>query len=120
MSELIPKFKDGQVVRAEWEGKSVNARITEVKEYNNELTYLIGNCWCCANDIKKWIPKVNDKVITTKILHKYNIYNENYIKNEYNIIGTVIEVREKENSVILDDYSSVLIKDLKPYIEGTK
>jgi hypothetical protein len=33
MSELIPKYNVNDVVRAEWEGKSIIARITEVTFY---------------------------------------------------------------------------------------
>lgn len=90
-------------------------KIKEVKDENDRVTYLIGSCWCCSNDIKKWVPSVGNNVITAKILYSYDCYEDNYIESCYTIIGTVIEVREKENSVVLGDYSTVPIKDLKPY-----
>lgn len=70
--------------------------------------------WCNAVDIKKWIPEAGEKVVTDKMLWLYDEIEDSYSSHQYTIISTIIEVREKENTAILDDYSSVKISDLKP------
>ena len=184
MSELKPKFKVNEVARAEWEGKSIKAKIIEViifeklnfvgykldtdqffreeelstdirvgdiikSEFNGVISLATKTgtenanvveveCanngsfrLCTSSEIehlsegemqsmldplsfstKKWIPKVHERVVTDKMLWIYDKIEDSYSAHQYTVISTVIEVREKENIVILDDYSSVKINDL--------
>lgn len=92
-------------------------QILEIKEENNRKSYLIGNSWCCSNDIKKWIPKKGDKVITTMQLSQINpnSFDGNGATSNYNVILKVIEVREQSHCVVVEDYSEISIDRIKPY-----
>lgn len=117
----VISYKTGDfVVASGIRFNSVEEIISTRKESDGRTIYLISNngCkkWCNAVDIKKWIPKVNEKVVTRLTLAKINpLSQDGYgISRFYNIIATVIEVKETENIAILDDYSSVKIPNLIP------
>ena len=109
-------YKTGDfVVASSIRFNCVEEIISTRKESDGRTIYLVGNKWCAAVDIKKWIPEAGEKVVTRLTLAKINPAEsqDRYgISRFYTIIATVIEV--KENNVIIDDYSSVKISDLIP------
>ena len=109
-------YKTGDfVVASSIRFNGVEEIISTRKESDGRTIYLVGNKWCNAVDIKKWIPEAGEKVVTRLTLAKINPAEsqDRYgISRFYTIIATVIEV--KENNVIIDDYSSVKISDLIP------
>lgn len=108
-------YKTGDfVVASSIRFNGVEEIISTRKESDGRTIYLVGNKWCNAVDIKKWIPEAGEKVVTDKMLWLYDEIEDSYSSHQYTIISTIIEVREKENTAILDDYSSVKISDLKP------
>lgn len=98
--------------------KGVGEIISTKKDIDDRELYLISanglKSWCVEVDIKKWIPEVNDNVVANKVLFLYDAMEDSYNSHLYTTIAKVIEVHEKENSVILDDYTCVNISDLTP------
>ena len=88
------------------------------KEQDSRILYLISDngCkkWCCSNDIKKWIPKVNEKVVINIQLAQINpgSFHNYCITRYYTVIMKVKEVLD--NTVLLEDYSSAKFEDLTP------
>ena len=112
-------YKNGDfVVASSIRFNGVVEIISTRKKSDGKTIYLISSngckIWCNAVDIKKWIPKAGEKVVTDKMLWLYDEIEDSYSSHQYTIISTIIEVREKENTAILDDYSSVKIENLKP------
>lgn len=108
-------YKTGDfVVASSIRFNGVEEIISTRKKSDGKTIYLVGNKWCNAVDIKKWIPEAGEKVVTDKMLWLYDEIEDSYSSHQYTIISTIIEVREKENTAILDDYSSVKIENLKP------
>ena len=112
-------YKPGDfVVASSIRFKGVDEIISTRKESDGTTTYLISSngckMWCNAVDIKKWIPEVNEKIVANKMLCIYDEIEKSHRSHLYTVISKVIEVKERENVVILDDYSSAKISDLTP------
>jgi hypothetical protein len=113
------QFKVGDfVISSSSRFNGVQEIVSIRKEQDCRIQYLISDngrkIWCNTVDLKKWIPSVNERVVTDKILSIFDSYNDSYSAHQYTIISTVVEVREKENIVILEDYSSAKFEDLTP------
>lgn len=103
------------VVASDGRFKGVQEIVSIRKEPDNRIVYLIQNIWCCSNDIKKWIPEVNEKVVITTQLAQINpgSFDGYGMTRYYTVIMKVKELKQ-DNTVILEDYSSVKVRDLIP------
>lgn len=112
-------FKVGDfVVASSIRFKGIQEVLETRKEQDDRTLYLISDngCkkWCSSNDIKKWIPEVNEKVVITIQLAQINSGSiDGYgMTRYYTVIMKVKEVLD--NTVLLEDYSSAKFEDLIP------